>query len=140
MATDGIKIIDGDLAQDTYDGIMDLYNGGASVEVIRDEMPFMKEDLGPDTDFYHEIFVTAHALAFWEIGELTPEVLTEVKRVIDLQAGVAIWTKEADAATGKSGSKPSLDYIKKSAFPTLSQGNGNDIGSSPISSSKPVTC
>ena len=26
-------------------------------------------------DFYHEIFVTAYALAFWEIGELTDEIL-----------------------------------------------------------------
>ena len=119
MATDGIKIIDGDLARDTYDGIMDLYDSGASVEVIRDEMPFTKDDLGPDTDFYHEIFVTAYALAFWEIGELTPEVLAEVKRVIDLQAGVAVWTQEADAATGRKRQQALARLYQKISLPNL---------------------
>ena len=38
-------------------------------------MPFIKEDYGDETDFYHEIFVTAYALAFGEIGELTDEIL-----------------------------------------------------------------
>lgn len=64
MATDGVKILDGDLARDTYEGIMDLYDSGASLEAIRAEMPFVQEDYGPDTAFYHEIFVTAYALAF----------------------------------------------------------------------------
>ena len=61
MATDGVKIIDGDLAHDTYEYIMELYDSGASA--------------GDETDFYHEIFVTAYALAFGEIGELTDEIL-----------------------------------------------------------------
>ena len=30
MATDGVKIIDGDLAHDTYEYIMELYDSGAS--------------------------------------------------------------------------------------------------------------
>ena len=29
MATDGVKIIDGDLAYDTYEHIMELYDSGA---------------------------------------------------------------------------------------------------------------
>ena len=29
MATDGVKIIDGDLAHDTYEYIMELYDSGA---------------------------------------------------------------------------------------------------------------
>ena len=88
MATDGVKIIDGDLAHDTYEYIMELYDNGASAEIIKKEIPFIKEDYGDETDFYHEIFVTAYALAFWEIGELTDEILNEVKRVIELKAGV----------------------------------------------------
>ena len=35
MATDGVKIIDGDLAHDTYEYIMELYDSGASAEIIK---------------------------------------------------------------------------------------------------------
>ena len=43
MATDGVKIIDGDLAHDTYEYIMELYDNGASAEIIKKEIPFIKE-------------------------------------------------------------------------------------------------
>ena len=33
--TDGVKIIDGDLAHDTYEYIMELYDSGASAEIIK---------------------------------------------------------------------------------------------------------
>lgn len=48
MATDGVKIIDGDTAHDTYWGIMDLYDNGATVETIRTQILFPK--LGFDDD------------------------------------------------------------------------------------------
>jgi hypothetical protein len=70
MATDGVKIIDGDLARDTYYQIMDLYDSDISIEIIRKEVPFVKEDYGSDTDFYHEIFVTTYALAFGKLENL----------------------------------------------------------------------
>ena len=35
MATDGVKIIDGDLAYATYEHIMELYDSGASGEIIK---------------------------------------------------------------------------------------------------------
>ena len=35
MATDGVKIIDGDLAYDTNEHIMELYDSGASAEIIK---------------------------------------------------------------------------------------------------------
>ena len=35
MATDGVKIIDGDLAYDTYEHILQLYDRGASGEIIK---------------------------------------------------------------------------------------------------------
>ena len=35
MATDGVKIIDGDLVHDTYEHIMELYDSGASAEIIK---------------------------------------------------------------------------------------------------------
>ena len=117
MATDGIKIIDGDLARDTYDQIMDLYDSDASIEIIKNEVPFVKDDYGIDTDFYHEICITAYALAFWEIGELTDTILIEVKRVIDLKAGVKVWTKECDENQGKKRQKELDKLLKKISQP-----------------------
>ena len=37
MSTDGVKIIDGDTAHDTYWGIMDLYDSGADFNTINNE-------------------------------------------------------------------------------------------------------
>lgn len=117
MATDGIKIIDGDLARDTYDQIMDLYDSDASVETIRKEILFCKDDYGADSDFYHEIFVTSYAFAFWEIGELTENILEEVKRVIDVKAGVKVWTEECDENEGKKRQKELDKLLKKISEP-----------------------
>ncbi|MGI4875118.1 MAG: hypothetical protein ACRYFX_28520 [Janthinobacterium lividum] len=98
---------------------MDLYDSGASVKVIRAKFPFAKTDLGQDTDFYHEIFVTAYALAFWEIAELTPEVLAEVQRVVALQAGVTLWTQEVDATAGKKRQQVLERLYRKISLPNL---------------------
>jgi hypothetical protein len=117
MATDGVKIIDGDLARDTYDQIMDLYDSDASIETIKKEIPFVRDDYGTDTDFYYEIFVTAYALAFWEIGELTDEVLGAVKRVIEIKAGVKVWTDECDENEGRKRQKELDKLLKKISQP-----------------------
>ncbi|MDQ8012645.1 MAG: hypothetical protein REI96_09370 [Flavobacterium nitrogenifigens] len=119
MATDGVKIIDGDLARDTYESIMDLYDSDATIETIKKEIPFTIEDYGNETDFYHEIFVTSYALAFWEIGELTEEILEEVKRVIELKVGVKNWTEECDANEGKKRQKELDKLLKKISQPNL---------------------
>ena len=119
MATDGVKIIDGDLAIDTYEHIMELYDSGANAEIIKKEIPFIKEDYGIDTDFYHEIFVTAYALAFWEIGELTDDILEEVRCVINLKAGVKLWTEECDEKEGRKRQKELDKLLAKISRPNL---------------------
>lgn len=113
MATDGVKIIDGDLARDTYDQIMDLYDNGLSIQTIRKKIPFVQEDYGDDTDFYHEIFVTAYALAMWEIGALSDDMLKEVNRVIGLNVGVRVWTEECDEKEGKKRQRELQKFLKK---------------------------
>lgn len=119
MATDGVKIIDGDLAHDTYWGIMDLYDSDVAINEIKKQIPFVRDEYGMDEDFYHEIFVTAYALAFWEIGELTEEILTEVTAVIKVGAGVKVWTEEADAKAGKARQKELDKLLKKISQPNL---------------------
>jgi hypothetical protein len=103
MATDGVKIIDGDTAHDTYWGIMDLYDNGATVETISTRIPFPQPDFFDDFDY--EIYTTAYALAFWEIGFITDEIIQEVKRVIEKGACVKVWAEEYDVKEGKARQK-----------------------------------
>ncbi|BDD03875.1 hypothetical protein [Aureibacter tunicatorum] len=103
MATDGVEIIDGDTAHDTYWGIMDLYDEGASIETIRIQIPFPQPDYYDDFDY--EIYTTAYALAFWEIGGITPDIIQEVKYVIEKEACVKVWTEECHETEGKARQK-----------------------------------
>ena len=103
MATDGVKIIDGDTAHDIYWGIMNLYDGGATLETIRASIPFPQA--GYYDDFDYEIYTTAYALAMWEIGFITDDIIKEVRKVIDKGACVKIWKEEHDAKSGKQRQK-----------------------------------
>lgn len=94
MATDGVKIIDGDTAHDTYWGIMDLYDSGASFDTINKEYPLIQTDYFDDFD--NEIYVTACALALWEIGQMTEEKLAFIKGVIDKGACVKEWSEKSE--------------------------------------------
>ncbi len=105
MATDGVKIIDGDTANDIYWGIMDLYDNGATIETIRNKIPFPQAEEDFYDDFDNEIYTTAYALAIWEIGYMTEDMLVEVRRVIDKGACVKIWTEECDIKAGKARQK-----------------------------------
>jgi hypothetical protein len=116
MATDGVKIIDGDLAHDTYWGIMDLYDSNVDISTIKNEIPFVRSEYGIDEDFYHEIFVTAYALALWEIGELTDDIVKEVQSVVKVGAGVKVWTQE-DEKAGKARQKELDKLLKKISQP-----------------------
>lgn len=117
MATNGVKIIDSDLAWDTYNSIMDLYDSDAEIHIIRKEVPFVKTDFGIYTDFYYEIFVTTYALAMWEIGEISSEIINEVKRVVEIKAGVKVWTEEMNIKEGKKRQKVLDNLIKKITTP-----------------------
>lgn len=117
MATDGVKIIDGDLSRDTYNRIMDLYDSEAALATILEEVPFEKTDYGDDTDFYHEQFVTAYALAFWEIGALQEHLLEEVRRVIALGAGVKDWTEAAGEKEGRKRQRVLETFYQKISQP-----------------------
>jgi hypothetical protein len=111
MATDGVKIIDGDTAHDTYWGVMDLYDSGADFDTINKEFPLIQVDYFDDFD--NEIYVTSCALALWEMGQMTEDKLTFVKSVIDKGACVKIWTEEYDQKEGKARQKELDKFWKK---------------------------
>ena len=90
MATDGIKIIDGDHAHDVYHTFMNLYDTGVSLEQIQTHV----EQLDIGDDFDHEIFITAYALALWETGTLTEKVRQQVQQAIQAGAFAQYLTEE----------------------------------------------
>ena len=79
MAIDGVKIIDGDLAHDVYYTFMDLYNAGEPTETIKTTVEQLRID---NDDVGDEIFITAYALALWEIGHLDEKMLSQVALAI----------------------------------------------------------
>jgi hypothetical protein len=103
MSTDGVKIIDGNTAHDTYWNIMDLYDRGATFETINSKVPFPQSDYYDDFDY--EIYTTSYALAIWEIGLMTDDVLQEVKKVILRGACVNAWTNDHGIKLGKQRQK-----------------------------------
>lgn len=109
MATDGVKIIDGDSAFDIYGTFMDAYDGGADIQVLH-EMYERDKQIYAFEDSEYEICITVYALAFWEIGEITPEIMNEVKVVIAKGAGVADWTEQVSEKAGKARQK-ALDKL-----------------------------
>jgi hypothetical protein len=118
MATDGPKIIDSDIAHDTYWGIMDLYDSGADFATIQKEIPFIRQVYGIDDEFHHEVFVTSYALVFWEIGAMNEDILNEVRDVIDKGACVKGWTT-IDPKAGKARQRELDKLWEKISRPNL---------------------
>ena len=94
MATDGVKIIDGDLAHDVYGTFMDLYDAGESIEAIKTVVEQLQTD---NDDVDDEIFITAYALALWEIGQLNEKTLAKVASAIKQNAFVNYLTQSENA-------------------------------------------
>ena len=116
MATDGVKIIDGDLAFDIYSIFMDMYDAGNSIEEIRQavEVPFDEED-----GFDYEIFITTYALALWQTGQLSPDILQELDTAIARGAGVKVWTEEVNSKEGQKRQRELEKLRQKLSQPTL---------------------
>ena len=114
MATDGVKIIDGDLATDTYGTFMEMYDAGASIQEIKTavEQPLDKED-----GFDYEIYITVYALALWQTGQLTPDVRAEVDEAIARGAGAKVWTEECGEKDGKKRQRELEKLREKLALP-----------------------
>jgi hypothetical protein len=116
MATDGVKIIDGDLAFDIYSTFYEMYNKGESIDALREKYEADKLiNLGENVDY--EICITAYALAFWEIGELTSDLLNEAKQIIAQKATVVDWTNEIGDYAGKARQRELDKFLKKISEP-----------------------
>lgn len=110
MATDGVKIIDGDTAHDTYWGFMDLYDNGVEIDVILSRYPLIDQE--SMDDFENEIYVTSCALAYWETGQMTEERLNFVREIILKNACVEEW-RTFDEKAGKARKKVLDSFLNK---------------------------
>ena len=73
---------------------MDLYDAGESIETIKTVVGQLQTD---NDDVDDEIFITAYALALWEIGQLNEEILSQVALAIKRSAFVNYLTQSEDA-------------------------------------------
>ena len=115
MATDGVKIKDGDLAHTTYNNIMDRYDSGESVSKILIQFELVinaNENFDVEDEFEEEVYITTVGLAFWELGILTAEHLNVIKRVVDKNAGARLFG-EFDEEQGTARKLVLEDYLKK---------------------------
>jgi len=105
MATDGVKIIDSDTAHDIYYSFMDMFDHGASIDTLNKKYAEDKQKCISIDDEEYEICITVYALAFWEIGAITSEILKDVEEVIKKKATVKGWTLEVGEKKGKARQK-----------------------------------
>ena len=113
MATDGVKIIDGDLAHDTYTMFLDKFDRGIDIETIKAETLSEKEYCD---DFDYEILITSYALAMWETGNLDEKTFEEVKAIIQKGACVKRW-EEWEKSLGKQREKVLEKFLAKISIP-----------------------
>ncbi len=92
MAIDGPKIIDSDLAYDTYNEFMDLYDSDFSIEDIKKRIESYESSLVDEIEY--EIWLSTYSLALWEIGELPSDIYDNLKQCISKDAGVKMWVDE----------------------------------------------
>lgn len=114
MSVSGVKIIDSDIAHDTYHGIMELYDMNYQLGDIEEAFPIMTlPDLDP---LENEIYVTAAALAYWELGFLTQDNLALVKQIISKSESIKAWS-EVKENYGKARKKELDKFILKLSEP-----------------------
>ncbi len=93
MSVDGTGILESDFAHDIYNEILDLYDAGLNLSQIQERISTYEDSLDDDLDL--EIYLTAAAKAYWEIGLLTPDLLAQVRALIENEKGLQIWREVA---------------------------------------------
>lgn len=118
MAIDGVKIIDSDIAHDIYNEFMDLYDSGMEITGIIDIVGKWR-DLLNDDEVEHEFFITSFALALWETGNLTEDILQDVKQCIEKRASIKMWIEENCQKEAISRQKVLDKFLIKISVPKL---------------------
>ncbi len=89
MSIDGTGILESDFAHDVYNEILDLYDAGSDFQEIREQISTYEDSLDDALDL--EIYLTAQAKAYWEIGLLPPDLLEQVQKLIESEKSLQMW-------------------------------------------------
>ncbi len=115
MAIDGIKIIDSDLAHDVYNEFMDLYDANVNLVEIKSKINLWRNAGLDEIEF--EIFIRAYALALWETGFLTNDIINELNQLLIDGASLKVWAELTTEANSKDRRKELEKLIKKISAP-----------------------
>lgn len=112
MGVFGIKILENDLALDTYGHFFDLYDADTTLEEIKKVFELERRELLEDPDDY-EHFICAYALASWEVDSLNLEIKKEVKKIVDKSNLKETLQNEGDEALAKKRQKVLDRFLEK---------------------------
>ncbi|WP_126970954.1 hypothetical protein [Gynurincola endophyticus] len=115
MTTEGVKILENEIAEETYWAILDLYDSGNSFDQILQQKPFPSAEITDAVE--QENYISAYALAAWEIGMLNTSMLTKTREIIQAGAGVKDWTESFSDAMGKARQKELQKLLEKISVP-----------------------
>lgn len=105
------EIIEGELASDIYGNFMVLYDEGTDIEELKQQFSDDRETFSSNV-FDYEICITVYALAFWEVGALTEEMLNEVKAVIEQKASINYFANEFGKEAGNKRAEALDEFFK----------------------------
>ena len=100
MGTWGYSITEDDTALDTYDEYLDLFNASKTPKQIEAELRQSFADVLSDEDDAVSVEL-GMAKAQWDCGHVTPAVVKRIKKLIDSDAGMALWEEAGPKAAAK---------------------------------------
>jgi hypothetical protein len=100
MGTWGYSITEDDTALDTYDEYLDYFNANKSPKQIEAELRKSFADALADEDDAVSVEL-GMAKAQWDCGHVTPAVVKRIKKLIDSDAGMALWEEAGPKAAAK---------------------------------------
>lgn len=115
MSIDGPGLLESDLAHDTYNRILDLWDAGVEIEEIRRQLHPLEEFA--NDPMVREIFLAACIKALWEIGQLPATLRLELFKVVEEGASLAQWTESDDATTSRQRRSVLKRLLKQTEVP-----------------------
>lgn len=89
MSIDGTGVLESDLAFGVYNKALDLYDSGLDLQEIETSLGGLDE--WTYDEFERDIYLTAKAKAYWEIGILPDSLLKKIESAINDEKGLEEW-------------------------------------------------
>jgi hypothetical protein len=110
MGTWGAGILDNDNSRDVYDSYLERFDAGERGDRILSNLRRDYLDASDEQD--RAEFWPAVALAQWECGQLSPQTLTQLRKVVERGDGMAAWREEG-AADARRRERALAALVKK---------------------------